>query len=213
VSAPEPAARPRRGRPAKTSKDDVIRAARDIVLAEGFDALSVRRIASELGVTPFTVQFQSGTKDELLDEVVTALLSERSFVPTAFRSWRRGLVQYGEMMFDLFTEHPAICESLQRTAVVPDAAMDALERVATLAERDGLAPQQIASYYDIVWAFVMGHASTANRRDDRSAPAAVARIGPQHARAAQVLQSIHGQERRERFSSTLALLVDSFGRA
>jgi len=213
VSTSEPAPAPRRGRPAKTSKADVVRTARDIVLAEGYDALSVRRIASELGVTPFTVQFQAGTKDELLDEVVTALLSERSFAPSAFRTWRRGLVHYGEMMFDLFTEHPAICESLQRTAVVPEAAMDALERVATFAERDGLTVQQIARYYDIVWAFVMGHASTATRRDDKSALAAVARIGSKHRRSAQLLQLIHVQDRRERFSSALVELVDSFGRA
>jgi AcrR family transcriptional regulator len=213
VSVPEPGVKPRRGRPAKTSKDDVVRVAREIVLSEGYDALSVRRIASELGVTPFTVQFQAGTKDELLDEVVTELLSERSFAPSAFRSWRKGLIHYGESMFTLLTEHPAICESLQRTAVAPATAMDALERVATLAERDGLGLEQIARYYDIVWAFVIGYASTLNRRDEASGRTAIARTESQHPRAAQLLHALSAEDRQDRFSSALAVLVASLGTA
>lgn len=211
MTAPDPALRPKRGRPAKTSKEDVVRVARDVVLAGGFDALSVRRVAAELGVTPFTVQFQSGTKDELLDEVVTSLLSEHSFAPNAFRNWRKGLVYYGENMFALLTEHPAVCESLQRTAVAPATAMDALERVVTLAERDGVSMESVARYYDIVWAFVVGFASTANRRDESSSQPATARTAAQHPRAAEVLRVLATQDRQDRFRASLAILVESLG--
>jgi AcrR family transcriptional regulator len=212
VTAPEPAAKPRRGRPAKTSKDDVVRVAREIVLTEGFDALSVRRIATELGVTPFTVQFQSGTKDELLDEVIASLLNERSFSPNAFRSWRKGLVYYGESMFALVTEHPAVCESIQRRVVAPGRAMDALERVVTLAEREGLTIEQIASYYNLVWCFVTGFASTIIRREDSSYQPVIARIATKHPRSAAVFQALDDQERDERFRTMLTTLVDSLGR-
>lgn len=68
------------GRPRKTdqklSKQDIIAAALAIVQKEGAAALSFRVLANLLGVTPMAVTYHSGSKKELLADLVDAAFKD-----------------------------------------------------------------------------------------------------------------------------------------
>jgi TetR/AcrR family tetracycline transcriptional repressor len=77
TSAKGPTRSPARGTAKeRLSRDTVARAAIELVDAEGLDALTVRRLATGLGVTPMALYWHFKDKDALLDGVAEQLLSE-----------------------------------------------------------------------------------------------------------------------------------------
>ena len=83
MSADPPSARPRRGRPSRIDLATVARvdtkialqdAAEQLFAQHGFDAVSVRAVASEAGVDPALLHYYFGTKRELFDAVLVRRL-------------------------------------------------------------------------------------------------------------------------------------------
>ena len=73
TSGPDPSRRPRRPR---FTRDEIAAAAMRIADAEGFDAVSMRRIATELDAGTMTLYHYVRTKDELLALVTDAVMGE-----------------------------------------------------------------------------------------------------------------------------------------
>ncbi|GAA6192789.1 TetR/AcrR family transcriptional regulator [Phaeobacter sp. NW0010-22] len=65
------AGRPRKS-DSKLSKQSIIAVALPIVQRDGVDALSFRALANQLGVTPMAVTYHSGSKTELLADLIEA---------------------------------------------------------------------------------------------------------------------------------------------
>lgn len=55
---------------------DVVRAAVELLHEEGFEAVSMRRVAARLGVSPVPLYSRVGNKDDLLDAVADQLLAD-----------------------------------------------------------------------------------------------------------------------------------------
>jgi AcrR family transcriptional regulator len=68
------ARRARAGRRAPRSRDDIAQAAIAVADAEGIDAVSMRRVAAELGLGTMSLYHYVGGKDELLDLMSDAIL-------------------------------------------------------------------------------------------------------------------------------------------
>ena len=68
--------RPDSRRQPKLSRDDMIAAAVRLADSEGLDALSMRRLAQELGTGTMSLYYYVQTKDELLSLVVNEVMSE-----------------------------------------------------------------------------------------------------------------------------------------
>jgi AcrR family transcriptional regulator len=66
----EPDTATRTGRRTGLDRDDVVAAALDLVLREGHDALTMRRLATDLGVGTPTIYWHVGSRDELVAEVI-----------------------------------------------------------------------------------------------------------------------------------------------
>src|SRR3954452_20332792 len=154
----------RRGRPPKLAPDQVVDAAREIVLAEGYDAVTVRRLAAELDVSSFAVHAHMRSKDELFDDVVMGLVEARHTPIRNARSWQDALFRYADMMWELLLEHPTVVEVLQRNVISTQSVLVDLERIAALAERAGLSAVELADIYETVWTFVLGYAATVHAR-------------------------------------------------
>ncbi|MGI9603100.1 MAG: TetR/AcrR family transcriptional regulator [Acidimicrobiales bacterium] len=67
--------------------DRIIDAALAILAAEGLDAVSMRRVATDLGVSPIPVYSRVGNKDALLDAMAARLGRGFDVPPTADEPW------------------------------------------------------------------------------------------------------------------------------
>ena len=89
------------------SRDDIAAAALRIADSEGFEALSMRRLATELGSGTMTLYHYVRTKDELLallhDAVMGELLIPDSELP---RDWRRAMIMIAERSRASWDRHP-----------------------------------------------------------------------------------------------------------
>ena len=93
-----------------TTTDAVIRAAVRIVDEEGVDALNIRRLASECGVSAMAIYRHVRDKDDLVDKVVDDVLT-RGFSETHLEGdWRTRIVMLMGAGRQLFLDHPGIAD-------------------------------------------------------------------------------------------------------
>jgi AcrR family transcriptional regulator len=106
-SRTDPAAR----RP-RFTRDDIAAAAMSIADQEGLDAVSMRRIAAELGAGTMTLYHYVKTKDEVLTLVVDRLLGEVLLRPgePMPADWRAALTLIARRTRDALMRHPWILD-------------------------------------------------------------------------------------------------------
>jgi len=90
--------------------------------AEGLAALSMRRVAAELGAAPMSLYRHVRDKDELLLAMMDAAISELA-LPQPPDSWREGLELAARALWAAFRRHPwlAAALSLTRPQLLPGA--------------------------------------------------------------------------------------------
>ncbi len=86
-----------------------------IIDADGLDALTVRRLASELGVAAMTVYSYVSSKDELLDLVVDGVAGGVA-LPPAKGDWRERAEALAHSLRAVLLTHPEGGPSHQRAA-------------------------------------------------------------------------------------------------
>ncbi|MBC6463473.1 TetR/AcrR family transcriptional regulator [Actinomadura sp. HBU206391] len=107
-------ARPRRP---LLSRDRIVAAALALIDAEGLDAVSTRRLATELGVSGPSLYNHFATKDDLLDAVVDTVLGEvdtemfRAGGP-GDRDWRTALRDWARSYRAALAAHPNLVPAL-----------------------------------------------------------------------------------------------------
>lgn len=70
------------------TREEIVAAARAMVAADGIDALSMRKLAAELGLAPTAIYWHVGDRDELLHAVFEAMLAALPDVRAAGRTPR-----------------------------------------------------------------------------------------------------------------------------
>ncbi|MEV7415433.1 TetR/AcrR family transcriptional regulator [Streptomyces sp. NPDC089919] len=93
---------PRRG----LSIDAVVQAATALADAEGLDAVTMRRLAKDLGVVPMTLYTYVPGKAELLDLMLDAAYARMPRADTAGQPWRQRVTAIAEANKALFERHP-----------------------------------------------------------------------------------------------------------
>ncbi|MFE4450131.1 TetR/AcrR family transcriptional regulator [Streptomyces sp. NPDC056796] len=101
-SPSEPHRGPRRG----LSIDAVVEAATTVADAEGLDAVTMRRVAKELGVVPMTLYTYVPGKAELLDLMLDAAYARMPRTDTTGQPWRQRVIAVAEENKALFEHHP-----------------------------------------------------------------------------------------------------------
>ena len=104
-------AEPGRRQP-KLSRSNIAQTAIAIADAEGFDAVSMRRIATELNVGTMSLYHYVRTKDELLMVVVDEFLGEVILPPSARlpNDWRAAITIVAQRTRDALRRHPWILD-------------------------------------------------------------------------------------------------------
>jgi AcrR family transcriptional regulator len=124
------------------SRDAIVAAAIRLLDAEGLDALSMRRIADELGTGAASLYWHVGSKDALLDLVFDEIIGEglASFPGPAAGDWRARLKDVARAQRAVTLRHPYIVRiSIGRIPMGPNA-LRYSERVLAILTGGGLPP-------------------------------------------------------------------------
>lgn len=165
----------KRGAPPKAHRvdpDEILSTAVEIVTAEGVEALSIRRLANRVGITPMAVYNHFASKDELLGAVIDKLIGT---IPPAYAEaddWVESLRIYARTIRSVALESPDWIRVLTQTLTTP-IAFDRMESTLRALRDRGLSPSQATVAYTAVYGFAFGQATLESAR--------VLRLGRGHA--------------------------------
>ncbi|NJQ15785.1 TetR/AcrR family transcriptional regulator [Streptomyces bohaiensis] len=140
---------------------EIVRAAVELTDREGLSALSMRRVAAELGVGTMSLYRYVPGKGELLDlmldHVVGARVDEE--LPSGSR-WREGLERTAHHNWEHYLAHPWLLRVNQSRPVLGPNALAATDRVLAVLDGLGLTDRERVALLINLDAFVAGSART-----------------------------------------------------
>jgi AcrR family transcriptional regulator len=155
---------PSRGPKPGLSIEQIAGAAIAIADADGLDALSMRRLATELGVGTMSLYRYVPGKAELIDVMLDTVFGEVA-VPPSGRGWRETLEHSARDGWAMYQRHPWAAQAETRPVLGPNA-IDAYEALLRAMATTGLAPGDVVNAVELVTGFVVGFASrTAEERE------------------------------------------------
>jgi AcrR family transcriptional regulator len=168
-----------RGRPARLSRDAVVDAAEAIVTRDGIDALTMRRLADELGSSPMGLYRHVRDKDELL-----LLLLERRAAelpaPKLPEDPRDRLIALFVLLFDGLSRSPWIVEVLAKGDLIAPSVLPVIDRILEAFVDAGLSPERAGRAYHVAWRYTVGELTvrhaTARHFADLDRPPRLAKI-------------------------------------
>jgi AcrR family transcriptional regulator len=108
TSSAQPA---RRGRPPRLSQEEIVRAAREIIVRDGVAALTMRRLAEAVGSAPMGLYHHVANKDELLLLVLDAEAAELP-QPELPPNPRDRIVAVARFLHDVLDARPWVLEAI-----------------------------------------------------------------------------------------------------
>jgi AcrR family transcriptional regulator len=106
------------GRRAGLDHDDVVDAALALVEAAGPEALTMRKLAAELGVTTTTIYWHAGNREELVLAVVRRRAEQRAATPIAGATHRARIASIAEHIWQGALEQPNVTALAHRAGAV-----------------------------------------------------------------------------------------------
>jgi AcrR family transcriptional regulator len=143
----------------------IVDAAESVVAAGGIDALTMRRVASELDASPMAIYRHVADKDELLVLLLDRLAAElprpplpadpRERVLAACRVMRHGLAQY-----------PWVVEVLAGGDLIAPSILWLIEEIVAGLHACGLSRARCADGYRAIWQYTVGSLSVQRGIDE-----------------------------------------------
>lgn len=154
---PEPASRGPRQR---LSLGEIVRTAMEIAGREGYDGLSMRKVAAELGVGAMSLYTYVPGRDELFELMIDRAWSGRAFPDTGL-PWREQVVAHASEAWTMYQSNPwLVWSNLWRMPMGPHV-LDAQEDLYRAVTLSGLAPGHVARVTGLVESHVFGAARSA----------------------------------------------------
>ena len=141
------------------SREGIVRAAIDIADTDGMAELSMRRIATELGVATMSLYRHVAGKKEVVLHMIDTAIGEES-LPMAAEGWRAQLEQVAWLEWTAFRRHPWLAPAMSLTR--PELASNALaitERVLNALEGTGFGMEDRLYVHVTLFSFVRGVAT------------------------------------------------------
>ena len=149
----------RKGKP-DLSVDRIARAAIDLADAAGIGALSMRRVADELGVGTMTLYTYVPGKSELLDVMIDTVAGETARPTEVAGGWRGRLTHVARENWALLNRHPWMLQIGKTRPPLGPMIMDKYEYELSTIDGIGLTDVEM----DSVLTLVLGHAEISARR-------------------------------------------------
>jgi AcrR family transcriptional regulator len=161
--------RPSRRRREPISRDAIVTAAIDLLDREGLAALSMRRLAEELGTGAASLYWHVGSKDGLLDLVLDQIIGEGKIPDPDPAHWQEQLKQVARDQRAASLRHPwAVRVSIGRIPMGPNA-LRYSERILAILRAGGLPPHLAVQGYLLLIATINGFTIDETGVDDGAA--------------------------------------------
>ena len=128
----------------RLSKQVVVERALALGDAEGLEALTIRRLATELGVTPMALYWHFRNKEELLAALGDQVWNELDTDVDAAASWHRQLRGLLESLLHVLRMHPCASQLILEGEKQSNAALVASETALAVLRRGGFDPDHAA---------------------------------------------------------------------
>jgi AcrR family transcriptional regulator len=143
------------------SREAIVTAAIAVADTEGLDAVSIRRVAGDLGVRPMSLYTHIASKEDLLDLMVNEVVAEALVPEPLPEDWRAAVREIAVRSHDAFVAHPWTLQAFsQRPRVGPNTLRHAEQSSAAVAGL-GLDPETAATLLAVVDDYALGHAMRA----------------------------------------------------
>src|SRR5215472_16705980 len=140
---------------ARLNQAGIVAAALAIADREGFAAVSMRRVAQELGVGTMSLYYYAKSKAELVSAMDDALMAE-VLVPTLPKDWRQALTAIALRTRDVFVRHPWALSSMQSAPPGENAMLHMEQCLAALA-KTSMTTEEKLTLLALVDDFVFGY--------------------------------------------------------
>jgi AcrR family transcriptional regulator len=157
-------ARKRPGPKARIGRADLLRIAERVLDAEGLDAISMRRLASEVGMTPMAVYRHVPSKDALLEALVEHVLSHVDFSAPRGTRWSEHARIAVRSLWRQMHQHPWLVSLLLRGPVLNRGVFRASESAFLVLREAGFDDETAIRVLRVLVGYTVGFASLAIAR-------------------------------------------------
>jgi TetR/AcrR family transcriptional regulator, tetracycline repressor protein len=120
----------------------VVEGALALADAEGLEAVTIRRLAWGLGVTPMALYWHFRSKDELLDGMAASVFEEIDPAVDATATWQEHLRALLGSMLDVLRAHPSAAVLLSTRTVSTEGSLRTTEVALDILRRGGFSPTE-----------------------------------------------------------------------
>jgi AcrR family transcriptional regulator len=161
-----------RGRRPSLDRDQIAQVALELIDGEGLEALSMRRLAAELGVGTMSLYRYFRSKDELLDAIVDTLSRQAESELTPTGPWQEQLRTLMRALHRNLNRHPSLVQIRLARPMLSPAALRLAEAAMSILGVAGLAKAEAAHAYRTLFLYTFACSSFDAGRD----PAALQRL-------------------------------------
>jgi AcrR family transcriptional regulator len=129
------------------SRESVVAAGLAVGDTERLSAVSLRRIASDLGVTPMALYRYVGSKEELLDAMLDATWAEVELPDVSRGEWWDGVAALAHSVRRAFLSHPSAAAVAAMRPRGGEGIVRIVEAILALLARAGFSPEEAARIY------------------------------------------------------------------
>jgi AcrR family transcriptional regulator len=171
---PQPKPSPgRTGRPPRTSRAEILVAARRIIDRDGWEKLTIRRLAGELGVGAMTLYHHVRDREDLLVQLLNEHVDQRP-LPELPAAPRDRIVVAAAAMHDALAAWPWAAEVVTTDGFIgrlSDSALWMVEAILAGAVDAGCTPDQAVDVFRHLWYYTVGEVLVRAHSGDRQAGA------------------------------------------
>ncbi|WP_328494861.1 TetR/AcrR family transcriptional regulator [Streptomyces sp. NBC_00414] len=152
--------RPSRGPKPGLTLDRIVDAAVRVADAEGLEAVSMRRLSTELGTGTMSLYRYVPGKGELLDLMLDRVQRTEDDPAVFGDDWRSALEALGRENLALYQRHPWLLKANQSRPVLGPSAVEGMEKVISHIKPMGLSDPELVSVVVMIDSYVTGAART-----------------------------------------------------
>ena len=138
------------------NRDDILRSAIELLDLDGYDQLSLRKLATRLGSGATSVYWHVKNKEELLSLVINEVLGEIELPDPEKTTWRRGAERFTRSLREVLNQHPWLSAAMRNDLSMGPNAARMLDRLLAILELGGFSGEEAdRAAGTLIW-YVMG---------------------------------------------------------